>query len=111
DVRIIAIAPVIENNQPDIGKFGYRPLFWLYYPACRNYFAQFYCYNPSNDAEWRTFDEIFHKRMFNSYVFMESNVYNRPITAYLSGQGMDQLLEAERIKNVIFDMEHDMWQY
>lgn len=111
DVRIIAIAPVIESSDELSGKFSYKPLFWLYYPACRNYFSQYYCYNPSNDAEWRTFDEIFHKRMFNSYVYMESNVYNRSIAAYLSGQSMEQLLEAERIKDDIFKFEHDMWHF
>src|ERR1051325_2363695 len=91
DVHIIAIAPVIEVDDPVAGKFTYKPLFWLYYPALRNYLSTYYCYNPYNDAEWRTFDEIFHKRMFGSYVSMESNVYNRPVTAYANG--MDGLLE------------------
>lgn len=111
DVRIIAIAPVIEVNDEAQGKFTYKPLFWLYYPALRNYLSQYYCYNPYNDAEWRTYDEIFHKRLFSSFVRMESNVYNRPIAAYLGGQSMEQLLEAERIKDDIFKIEHDMWNY
>lgn len=111
DVRIIGIAPVIEIDDPIAGKFTYKVLFWLYYPAIRNYLAQYYCYNPYNDAEWRTYDEIFHKRLFSSYAYMESNVYNRTIAAYLSGQSMEMLLEAERIKDDIFKMEHDMWNY
>lgn len=111
DVRILSICPVIEVDDPVNSKFTYKPLFWLYYPAVRNYFAQFYCYNPYNDAEWRTYDEIFHKRMFSSYVSMESNVYNRPIAAYLQGQGMEMLLEAERVKDDIFKFEHDMWHF
>lgn len=111
DVRIIAIAPVIESEDASSGKFTYKPLFWLYYPAIRNYLAQYYSYNPYNDAEWRTYDEIFHKRMFNSYTYMESNVYNRTIAAYLPGQGMDQMLESERIKDDIFKFEHDMWHF
>lgn len=111
DVRIISIAPVIEVDDPIAGKFTYKPLFWVYYPAVRNYLAQYYCYNPYNDAEWRTFDEIFHKRLFNSYTYMETNVYNRPIAAYLAGQGMDQLLESDRIKDDIFKFEHDMWHF
>ena len=111
DVRILAIAPVVEVDDPVSGKFTYHALFWLYYPAIRSYLAQYYCYNPYNDAEWRTYDEIFHKRLFNSYTYMESNVYNRPIAAYLSGQGMDMLLESERIKDDIFKYEHDMWHF
>jgi hypothetical protein len=42
---------------------------------------------------------------------METNVYNRPIAAYLAGQGIDQLLESERIKDDIFKIEHDMWHF
>ncbi len=111
DVRIIAIAPVIEVDDPISGKFTYKVLFWLYYPAIRNLLAQYYCYNPYNDAEWRTYDEILHKRLFNSFAYMESNVYNRSIAAYLSGQSMEMLLESERIKDDIFKIEHDMWNY
>ena len=111
DVRIIAIAPVIEVNDATTGKFGYRALYWLYYPGIRNYISQYYCYNPYNDAEWRTFDEIFHKRLFSSYNRMESNVYNRTIASYLQGQSMEMLLESERIKDDIFKIEHDMWNF
>ncbi len=111
DVRIIGIAPIVEVDDPVAGKFSYKPLFWLYYPSLRNLLSQYYCYNPYNDAEWRTFDEIFHKRLFSSFAYMESNVYNRPIAAYLAGQSMEMLLEAERIKEDIFKMEHDMWNY
>jgi len=109
DVRILGIAPIIETKD-DKGEFkGYKALFWLYYPGCRNYFAKFQCYNPYNDAEWRTFDEVFHKRQFSSYIKEESNVYNRPIVTY--AQGVDALLESDRIKDDIFKFEHDMWNY
>lgn len=109
DVRILGIAPVIEGKD-EKGEFkGYRPLFWLYYPGCRNWFAKFQCYNPYNDSEWRTFDEIFHKRQFNSYIKQETNVYNRPISVEASG--IDALLKSEEIKDNIFKFEHDMWNY
>ncbi len=111
DVRILAICPFYESDDPINGKFSYKPLFWIYYPGIRNYLSQFYCYNPYNDGEWRSFDEMFHKRLFNSYVYMESNVYNRSINSYLAGQGMEQLLESERIKDDIFKFEHDMWHF
>ena len=111
DVRIISIAPVIESSDPSSGKFTYHPLFWLYYPAIRSYLAQNYCFNPYNDSEWRSYDEIFHKRLFDSYTYMETNVYNRAVAAYLGGQGMEQMLESERIKDDIFKFEHDMWHF
>ena len=47
--------------------------------------------------------------MFNSYIYKESNVYDRKISDY--AKGMDALLESERIKNDIFLYEHDLWEY
>ena len=109
DVRILGIAPVIEATD-DKGQFkSYKVLFWLYYPGCRNLFSRYQCYNPYNDAEWRTYDEVFHKRQFSSYIKEESNVYNRPIV--IEAQGVDALLKSEEIKDNIFKFEHDMWNY
>src|ERR1035437_2234812 len=109
DVRILGIAPVIEAND-DKGQFKtYKVLFWLYYPGCRNLFARYQCFNPYNDAEWRTYDEVFQKRQFNSYIREETNVYNRPIDT--EAKGVDALLKSEEIKDNIFKFEHDMWNY
>ena len=58
----------------------------------------------------RTFDDIFIKRFFGSYIYRESNVYNnRQIENYTAG--MEAMLESERIKNEIFTLEHDMWEF
>ena len=109
DVRILGIAPVIELKDAQGEYKGYKTLFWLYFPDCRKYFSKFKCYNPYNDAEYRTFDELFHKRLFASFISMESNVYNRPIAAH--AQGMDALLESDKIKEDIFKFEQDLWHY
>jgi gliding motility associated protien GldN len=109
DVRIIAIAPVIETGDPESGRFSYKPLFWLYYPDCRTIFAENKVYNPWNDSQWLSFDELFQKRFFSSYINQESNVYGRPISAY--AQGAEALFEAERIKESIFKWEDDLWHY
>jgi hypothetical protein len=50
------------------------------------------------------------KRYFSSYIFAESNVYdNRLINEY--AQGQECLLEADRIKEQIFNFEQDLWEY
>jgi gliding motility associated protien GldN len=109
EVRIISLAPVIEINDPANDRFSYKPLFWLYYPDCRNFFAKFKCYNYANAADWRNFDEIFQKRFFGSYIRQESNVYGRTIGSY--AQGDEALFESERIKEGIFKFEEDLWHY
>jgi hypothetical protein len=47
--------------------------------------------------------------MFSSYGYKEQNVYDRMINEYSTG--MDALLESERIKEDIFVLEHDLWEY
>jgi len=110
DVRIIGICPVADNIDPVTGEVrGSTPLFWVYFPEARNIFASAEVFNRSNDAERRTLEEIFWKRMFGSYVYKEQNVYDRRIADYK--QGIHALLEAERVKDDLFIIEHDLWEY
>jgi gliding motility associated protien GldN len=108
-VRIIGIAPMVEITGDDGEVRGTRDLFWLYFPECRYVFANWDIFNRHNDAERRSFEDFFWKRQFNSYIIKESNVYNRNISEYTSG--IDHLLENERIKKEIFELEHDLWSY
>lgn len=110
DVRIIGICPVADNIDPVTGEIrGSTPLFWIYFPEARNIFASAEVFNRSNDAERRTLEDVFWKRMFGSYVYKEQNVYDRRIADYK--QGIHALLEAERVKDDIFVLEHDLWEY
>ena len=54
-----------------------------------------------------SFDDLFWKRQFESYIVKESNVYDRTINP--NWDGIDALLESEKIKKEMFIMEHDLW--
>jgi len=112
DVRIIGIAP-LAYEWDEFGNTRENallvPIFWIYFPEARKILVNAECFNRFNDAERRTYDDVFQKRLFASYIIKESNVYDRRIIDYR--QGMDALLEAERVKNDIINMEHDMWEY
>jgi len=109
-IRIIGIAPLKERISADGEPTGaYETLFWLYFPECRYVFANWDAYNRFNDAERRSFDDLFQKRMFNGTVIKESNVYNRKLDDVYTG--MDRLLKAEEIKEKLFILEHDLWSF
>lgn len=109
-VRIIGIAPLKERISEDGEPTGaYEILFWLYFPECRYVFANWDSFNRFNDAERRSFDDLFQKRMFNSTIVKESNVYNRNLDDVYTG--MDRLLKAEEIKEELFVLEHDLWSF
>ncbi|MFT6845849.1 MAG: gliding motility associated protein GldN [Flavobacteriales bacterium] len=108
-VRIIGIAPVKLRFNTDGDIIGDEVMFWLYFPECRYIFANHDVFNPNNDSERRSFEDVFWKRQFDSYVIKENNSYNRTIDSY--AKGLNSLMESERIKTELFNFEHDLWSY
>lgn len=105
DVRIVGIAAMEYNEERDY----FRELFWVYFPACRSYFAASDIYNYKNDSERRSLDDVFWKRQFSSRIIKESNVADRSIEQYQ--KGIDALVEAENIHLDIAKFEHDLWNH
>lgn len=119
-VRIIGICPYrvytrfAQGGGDDLemgGTLMRIPLFWVYYPHARTVLANTAIFNDFNDAQRNSFDDIFFKRRFSSYIKRESNVFNnRDINEYTYG-GIPNMQESERIRNDIFTFEHDLWEY
>lgn len=113
NVRVIGICPIQEFfregdvNQESVQR---RQVFWIYYPEAREIMASNAVFNPQNTARNASFDDIFLKRKFNSYIVKEENIYNnRDISQYLSSK--DAMLESKRIESSIFDYEQNLWEY
>jgi len=110
EVRILGICPV-KDNYDDNGNYrGPEPLFWIYFPECRNILAKNEQFNLKNGSAARlSYDDVFMKRLFSSYIYKEENVYDRQITDY--SMGVDALLEAEKAKTSLFEFEQNLWEY
>ena len=106
-VRVQALCPVMikERNGEEITL----PLFWISYQEARELFANSLVFNNYNSAMRLSYDEVFWKRLFDSYIYKEQNVYDRRISQYATG--VDALLEAERIKVEMQRFEEDLWEY
>jgi len=108
-VRILGIAPLIEVYD-DFDNFRYeKPLFWVYYPEFRHTLAAHEVFNPGNDSSPVSWEDWMEMRHFSSYIYKASNVHDRRLEEHLTG--VDLLLEAEKIKQEIFNFEHDLWSY
>jgi len=107
--RIIGIAPVREYYDSKGTYLGVQTMYWVYYPDLRPILAKYEVFNPKNDAVRLSWEDMFEARMFESYIYKESNVYDRAVQDYATG--IDGLLESDRIKNDIFVFEHDLWNY
>lgn len=109
DVRIIGICPIREYIKKD-ETIGIKYVCWINFNELRPLLASYEIFNQGNDAQRRSFDDLFMSRFFGSYIVRESNTYNnRRIDNY--AVGIEAMIESERVKYDIFRMEHDMWEF
>jgi gliding motility associated protien GldN len=110
DVRIIGLMPYYMGYDEQAGYVLKKPLFWIKFDEVRDALAKQEVFMFNNDAQRISYDDLFMQRRFESVIVGESNVYNdRRINEYEVGKSA--LFEAERIKNELFNFEHDLWEY
>ncbi len=109
-VRIIALAPVRDIYNEDMTYRASQSMFWLYYPEIREVLAQYEVFNPENDIARMNWDEFFENRFFSSYVTKVSNPFNNSFKQ-MNMSDMDALYEGQRVNEMLFNKEHDMWVY
>ena len=112
-VRILGIAPLVpEYSEAEDGRIiGERPLFWVYYPNARELLARESYFNEFNDASKVTWENVFEMRYFSSFILKVSNVQDEYLRGLYKDDTRQQLLEAEKLKQEIFNFEHDLWSY
>ncbi len=112
-VRIMGICPIRLFYRPeDVAQevVQRKKLFWVYYPEIRSLLARNESLNQRNGARNFSFDDLFLLRNFDGYIIKEENVYdNRAILQYAADAYASQ--ESDRIKNLIFNYEQDLWEY
>ena len=106
--RIIGIAPMIKIKKEG-QSFDDQPAFWIYFPEVRQILVTKEVVSRQNDATGLSYDDIFMKRLFSSYIVKESNPEDLRIKDY--AQGIDKLMESERVKKELMNREHDLWSY
>ncbi|MBT4968837.1 MAG: gliding motility protein GldN, partial [Bacteroidetes bacterium] len=111
-VRIIAIAPLF-NLMVAGQDLGEQELFWTKWDDFKKVIVSQEIFNRQNDAMRLNYLDFFEMRMFTSYVVKESNAFDNAIAEFeeFKTNPFDALLEAEKIKNKLFEWEHDLWSW
>lgn len=122
-VRIMGIAPLVEVTAADLdadavlvqqlgltGQAAQQTLFWVFFPDLREHLARYETINPLNDALRMSWDDLLTSRYFSSYITKTSNPLDRKIEDYTKNK-LEALYESEKIKEEIFNFEHDLWTY
>jgi gliding motility associated protien GldN len=100
-----------EDEMPAMPTRRWREFGWIWYPEVRPMMAVTPIYNTGNAAQMRNYDDLFLQHRFASFIKAQQNVHdNREINMYILN-GMDQTLEAEKIKEKVRVKEHDMWEF
>jgi len=113
--RILGIGPILQTIDPDTGEFKYQEvLFWMYYPEARYALARYRLQNNFNDIGPMSWYDLFESRFFASYILKISNPLDLRVQDIYFGyenEGIDRLMESEKIKAELFNFEHDLWEY
>lgn len=111
--RLLAIAPVVTDIATKGEDFEQAvPMFWIFFPDAREILYNTDAYNEKNPAMAMNYDYLLNARKFSGTIYKTDNVYgDRNISDYVQGNAMMQLLEAERVKESIRDLEDDLWNY
>lgn len=113
--RILGISPILDEYNPETGEYKYSlPLFWIYYPEAKDHFARIRVESDYNEISPLSWYDLFEQRYFASYIMKRSNMLDLRIEDIYRGyerEGIDQLMESDRIKAELFNFEHDLWEY
>jgi gliding motility associated protien GldN len=117
--RILGIAPIYQSPKDELAGLPPAPLFWVYYPEARVPLAKHRVFNESNDIAPMTWTDLFDARVFTSYIYKRSNVFDNRLKDFYQPNpesevdmtGIDMLLHSDKIKNELFNFEHDLWEY
>lgn len=119
DVRIIGICPIrvynksiqVVDEEEMPSQEVQKKLFWVYFPEARRVLANTVCFMGKNELADISYDDLFHKRRFASYIIAKSDPMNDRQIADYTRNGIEAIMESNRMKDEIMKMESDFWEY
>jgi len=109
NARIIAFCPImVKDGELGVQKY---PLFWVPFETLRPFLAQQeILITDKNNGARPSLDDIFMKRRFSSYIYKESNIYNRNVLEY-NTSSEEVRKEQQKVKTLLLNFENDLWEY
>lgn len=111
--RIVAIAPMYQPYIGGVKLDRYYKLCWIKWEDVKSVLVNQEVFNRQNDAMRLSYLDFFELRMFSSYIVKKSNVFDNYIQDYEEFQDNSYaaILESDKIKNSLFEWEHDLWEW
>ena len=114
--RLLGICPVANEARskafPDDGLDSKVELFWVWFPSARDVLFEAKVFNDKNSSQSFSFDHLLNSRRFNGVIYKEDNIQgDRNVKDYIADNALMQLLESDRIREHIRNIEIDLWNY
>ncbi|MEN9382775.1 MAG: hypothetical protein RI940_1658 [Bacteroidota bacterium] len=113
--RMVEKVPVVDattGQTIERDSVYMKTLFWLYYPKLRKNLAEKKVYNPKNQKAMTDWAYILEHRYFDSHIIKTSyeNFSNKEIKDIIKDP-KKRLLESDKIRQRIDDLDEDRWVY
>jgi len=115
--RLLGICPVANEARSkafpeDDGVDSKVELFWVWFPDAREALHESMAFNRQNTSQPISYDRLLNGRRFSGVIYKEDNVQgDREVNEYIAENALMQLLESDRIKEQIRNIEIDLWNY
>lgn len=114
--RLLGICPVANEARskafPEDGLDSKVELFWVWFPSAREVLHKAKAFNRKNTSQPISFDHLLNSRRFDAVIYKEDNVQgDRDVKDYITDNALMQLMESQRIKEQIRNIEIDLWNY
>ncbi len=114
--RLLGICPVANEARskafPEDGIDSKVELFWVWFPGAREVLHNAKAFNRKNTSQPISYDHLLNSRRFHAVIYKEDNVQgDRDVKDYINDNALMQLLESDRIKEQIRNIEIDLWNY
>lgn len=114
--RMLGICPVANEARSkafeDDGVDNKVELFWVWFPSAREVLHRSKAFNRKNTSQPISYDHLLNSRRFHGVVYQEDNVQgDRSVSDYINDNALMQLLESDRIRESIRNIEIDLWNY
>lgn len=113
--RLLGICPVANEARskafPDAGDAKVE-LFWVWFPGAREVLHESKAFNNKNTSQPISYDHLLNSRRFAGVIYKEDNVQgDRKVEDYINDNALMQLMESDRIRDRIRNIEMDLWNY
>ena len=112
NVKTLAICPILYRDRSAEGMgIERQALFWIPFDLLRPHLSQTeVMISEKNNGMRLSFDDLFIKRRYGSYVYKFTNVYNRNILEYcITAEEVHR--EQDALKTELMNFEEDLWEY